>query len=208
MQALLPTRPKAACVAMTMGASLMYIRSMEFSSLAMDERLEAQRQRIDTDALTGVLSRHAYTQALSDLENDDEGLPGDLVAFVADINGLKQVNDTLGHDAGDELIIGAANCLEAVFGNLGRCYRTGGDEFVVLAMVDAEDTGRVMNRLESETERWRGRLVSGLTLSCGHAHAADCEGATAAGLVREADIAMYAAKAEYYSDIGRDRRRR
>lgn len=207
MQALLPMRPKAVCVAMAMGASLLYIRTAEFSSLEMDDRLIAQREQMDTDVLSGALSRRAYMRDLEEL-NATEALPVDLVVFVADINGLKQVNDALGHEAGDELIIGAANCLEAAFGASGRCYRTGGDEFVVLAHMSREEADAVMERLTQETAAWHGELVPELTLSCGHALAADCEGMTAKLLVGEADLGMYDAKAEYYSHAGRDRRRR
>ncbi|MBR5705734.1 MAG: diguanylate cyclase, partial [Deltaproteobacteria bacterium] len=65
---------------------------------------------------------------------DSEGAPPeDLAVFSIDVNGLKTVNDSLGHDAGDELIRGAADCISAAFGQTGKCYRTGGDEFVVLA---------------------------------------------------------------------------
>lgn len=207
MQVLLPLKPKAVCVAMAMGSSLMFIRYAEFSSLEMDERLVAQRVQIDTDALTGVLSRQAYSRELASY--DEAGsLPEDLVAFAVDINGLKQVNDTLGHEAGDELIVGAARCLKASFGGVSRCYRTGGDEFVVLAHMSGEEAEEMLRRLERETRAWRGRLVSGVTLSVGHALASECEDGIAERLVREADLAMYAAKAAYYRDIGRDRRQR
>ena len=207
MQALLPMRPKAVCVAMAMGASLMFIRYAEFSSLEMDERLNTQREQIDTDALTGMFSRRAYTQALAEL-NAAGSLPSDLVAFSVDINGLKQLNDTLGHEAGDELIVGAANCLKAAFGTTGRCYRTGGDEFVVLACLLRGKPEEMLERLKRETAQWHGKLVSGITLSVGYAVAADCEGASAEALIHEADLVMYGAKAAYYQGVGRDRRRR
>jgi diguanylate cyclase (GGDEF)-like protein len=207
MQSLLPTRPKAVCVAMTMGASLMYIRSVEFSSLVMDERLAAQREQIDTDPLSGVLSRHAYTQALATLDAAGS-LPDDLVVFVADINGLKRINDSIGHEAGDEMIRGAAQCLEAAFGSSSRIYRTGGDEFVVMHHMSRDEAEGMQARVKWETLSWTGDLIPGVTLSCGHALAADCKGATAEELVREADLAMYDAKAAYYQSAGRDRRRR
>ena len=207
MQALLPMRPKAVCMAMAMGASLMFIRYTEFSSLEMEERLTSQREQIDTDALTGTLSRRAYTQALADL-NAAGILPYDLVAFSVDINGLKQMNDTLGHEAGDELIVGAARCLNASFGTTGRCYRTGGDEFVVLAKLPRVEVEKMLERLKREAEEWRGKLVPGITLSVGHALAADCDGASAEELVHEADLVMYDAKAAYYRNVGHDRRRR
>ena len=231
MQALLPARPKAACVAMTLGASLMYIRTAEFSSLVMDERLATQRELLDTDALTGVRSRLAYTQKLDALNAAGE-LPPDLVAFAVDINGLKQVNDALGHEAGDELIIGAARCLEKAFGAGAKVYRTGGDEFVVFAHMGAEEPPEALRRVSAEAAAWQGEQVSELGLSCGYARAADCmrapaeeapadasagaeasaevqepEALAAEALVREADRMMYAAKAEYYRNAQHDRRR-
>ena len=56
-----------------------------------------------------------------------EHYPGDTI----DINGLKVVNDTLGHAAGDELICGAADCISKTFEKSGTCYRTGGGGGVV-----------------------------------------------------------------------------
>lgn len=207
MQALLPMRPQSVSVALAMAASLMYIRSMEFSSLQMDERLASQREQIDTDALTGVLSRYAYARALDEL-NAAEAPPPSLTAFVVDINGLKRVNDTLGHDAGDELITAAAHCLEMAFRKEDRIFRTGGDEFVVLAHMSREDTEKATARLDDEMRRWHGKYVYGITMSVGHACAADCVGASAEALVHEADLAMYDAKATYYKSVGRRRRRK
>lgn len=77
-----------------------------------------------TDSMTGLLNRNAYeSQAHS--ENNLNGL----VAVVADANGLKQCNDTLGHEAGDQYISIVADIFNKVFGKYGNCYRTGGDEF-------------------------------------------------------------------------------
>lgn len=57
--------------------------------------------------------------------------------IMFDVNGLKYINDTFGHPAGDELIKAAANVIMTAFGNHGDCFRIGGDEFVVL--VNAKD---------------------------------------------------------------------
>lgn len=207
MQVLLPMRPKAVCVAMTMGAALMFIHYAEFSSLEMDDRLAAQKVQIDTDALTGLRSRYAYLQAIEGY-GAGESLPDDLVAFVVDINSLKQVNDELGHEAGDELIIGAARCLETVFEDAECCYRTGGDEFVVLVNMSGDDAVAALERLDNEVRSWHGERVASLAVSAGHALVADCEESTIEALVRKADVAMYSAKAAYYRGIGRSRDRR
>ena len=54
-------------------------------------------------------------------------MKNNFVVFLIDINGLKVVNDTLGHEAGDELICGAAACITSTFKDKGNTYRIGGD---------------------------------------------------------------------------------
>lgn len=58
--------------------------------------------------------------------------------IVFDINDLKYINDKYGHQAGDQLIIDAAECIQGAFSTLGKCYRIGGDEFVVLLPITSE----------------------------------------------------------------------
>ena len=62
-----------------------------------------------TDELTNLSNRRCYERDLK--ENRDKARTDDLVLFSIDVNGLKQVNDTSGHEAGDELICGAAECI-------------------------------------------------------------------------------------------------
>lgn len=205
IQEALPGEHRTSYLALTLGAAMMFIHYAEFSSLRLDDYVAAQQLKIDTDALTGVSSRHAYNKRLKAL--NAQGVPGNLAAFTIDINGLKQVNDTLGHDAGDELIVGAARCVETAMGEEAGCFRTGGDEFVVLAPMSAGAAEDAVLRLKGETDDWRGRRVhTPLTLAVGYALAADNLGLSAEQLIREADMAMYAAKAEYYRHEGRDRR--
>lgn len=175
--------------------------------MEMDEYLERQQRQIDTDALTGVRSRTAYIKMLKSYEDRGQ-LPSDLAAFTIDINGLKQVNDSLGHSAGDELICGAAECIIKALEADGNCYRTGGDEFVVLKNMNRDDAKTALQRLDTETRRWRGELVKSLSVSAGYALAEECDAVTAETLVRESDNAMYAAKAAYYQKPGLDRRKR
>lgn len=207
MQELLPSEPRIAYLALTIGAALMFIHYTEFASLAADDHLTAQQQQINTDALTGVSSRHAYSQALKALDAAGP-LPEDYAAFTIDINGLKQVNDTLGHEAGDELIIGAARCIEKVMGEASDCYRTGGDEFVVMTRMPADAAEMALVHLRRETDRWQGRTVKSLSLAVGYALAGDNPDLNAEKLVKAADMAMYAAKAAYYRENGVDRRHR
>ena len=153
-------------LAFTLGAILMFIHLSEFTQQASDDYIEAQKIQITTDALTGVCSRHAYSAALENL-NQKETLPPDFVAFSIDINELKHVNDTLGHEAGDELICGAADCIQKVMGAGIPCYRTGGDEFVVLTEMSHDMIDRKLSELEQALNHWSGNKVKELHLAVG-----------------------------------------
>lgn len=204
-QELLGGEARVAYLSLTFGAALLYIRNGEFFQLAQDENLEEQRTLLLVDDLTGLGSRRAYSQALEALEKT--GVSGDLAAFCMDVNGLKATNDTLGHAAGDELIRAAATCIAEVFtASAGDCYRTGGDEFVVLAHMDRIRADEALAELERKASAWRGSAGQKLRLASGYALAADWPNATPEALITHADQAMYEAKKAYYQQPGHDRR--
>jgi len=196
---------RTAHLALTVGVALMFIHYSEFYQMNADEYIRMQRSQLMKDALSDVYSRHAYVKDLERYESMAR-LPDNLVAFSIDINELKSVNDTLGHDAGDELIVGAARCIEKTIVGSGRCYRTGGDEFVVLTRMSPEQANAALVLLEQETRQWRGEKVKKLTLSAGCAFYSEDQNLTVEKLVRQSDQAMYAAKAEYYRKNGIERR--
>ena len=193
---------RTAYLAMTIGATLMFIHSTEYSQQKKDDELLEQRIQIKTDALTGLLSRYAYNNALDIYTTD---MPESLVAFSIDINGLKRVNDTLGHEAGDELICGAAACIKNVFDEVGSCYRTGGDEFIVLASVSKKEAVKCVQNIEKLTKNWTGSLVDSLALSVGYAVLEEHKDCNCSELIQVADKQMYMAKDEYYRTTKIDR---
>lgn len=84
-----------------------------------------------TDTLTGFKNRRSFDDRMADInENLDSYSSVHLV--ILDINGLKKVNDTLGHREGDQLIIEVARLIRETLGHLGEIFRIGGDEFVAL----------------------------------------------------------------------------
>ena len=199
---------RTAYLGMTIGAALMFIHYTEFSQLEADSNFAMQQHELLTDPLTGLYNRYAYSQALQDC-SDPGNLPEGFAAFSIDINGLKQVNDARGHEAGDELIRGAAECISRVFGTGTACYRTGGDEFVVLASAAGEaDAEAKLNDLQAAVRGWKGSGEHALSMSAGYALAGNHSGLNAEELIRKSDLAMYNAKSEYYRNSGRDRRRR
>ena len=86
------------------------------------------------DALTGLKNRMAYMENINNLERN---LPKDsrVCIIMIDIDNFKNVNDTMGHKAGDELLKNVATALQKIFFDVGCVvYRVGGDEFVVIAL--------------------------------------------------------------------------
>ena len=190
-------------IALTLGAALLYIHFTEFVQLVTDDVVTQQMIEITTDPLTGLHNRNAYSEQLRRYRT--EGVPADLAVFLIDINGLKAVNDALGHEAGDDLICGAAECIRSA---LGPAYRIGGDEFVVMASMDRAQADEALARLELAAQSWRGWRVDTLGVSAGYALAAEHPGVSAEALAREADREMYQAKARYYREAGLSRSRR
>ena len=197
---------RTAYLGMTIGSALLFIRYAEYSLMAADDQLHEQHLQITTDTLTGLKSRFAYSAALVKLDKEPQ-LPENLVVFSIDINGLKRENDTFGHSAGDDLIQAAATVIKNTFGATGECYRTGGDEFVVLSRLEPSEAEEALAELALAAKQWHSKTVKSLSLSAGYAHASEHEGVTLEKLVAAADMEMYKAKNAYYRKYKKKRRR-
>ena len=145
------------------------------------------------DALTGLANRSLFQHRL----RAALAAPADRPVGVAllDLDDFKQINDTLGHEAGDQLLVAVAGRLAACVGPGDTVARLGGDEFVVVLdgadpAIAAETAGRMVGALrESVTVGGRDLPVrASIGLAGGHG------GAEAGELLRRADMAMYAAK--------------
>lgn len=166
-------------------------------ALSAREREEELRRLAIYDVLTGLLSRHGLHESLTQLLQDDRN---PAVLFI-DLDQFKQVNDTLGHDAGDELLCQvAARLRQQVPGN-ALIARPGGDEFVVvLPDCHAEslpDCSALAQRLCAALALpfpLRGQTLP-VGASIGVAMASR-HGRSREDLLRQADIAMYQAKRE------------
>jgi diguanylate cyclase (GGDEF)-like protein len=149
------------------------------------------------DHLTGLPNR-SHLHELVDRELDSGG--GPLAVLFLDVDGFKDVNDTLGHDVGDELLRELAARLTGATRAEDTVGRLGGDEFVVLCRdCDAEGAERLARRFAASFERpflLAGRSVR-LSASIGIAGVAGDRRrqVRSTDLVRDADLAMYAAKA-------------
>ena len=167
--------------------------------------VEQEVQRLSrTDVLTGLYNRNAFTEH-TDGYNVNK-MPENFTVIYFDVNDLKGANDNLGHDAGDELIRAAANCIRDIFGKVGSCYRTGGDEFIVITEAIEKEVSQLCQMFEEKTKEWTGRRVKKLRVSYGCACVNEFPEADFAGLQKVADERLYYNKRAFYSIEGNDRR--
>jgi len=162
----------------------LHLAMREANSLASEYRYAR------TDQLTGLANRRAL------LEMDPEHGPQVWSLALLDLDGFKDVNDTLGHAAGDELLRVVAQRLPEVVRDGDAVVRLGGDEFaVVMPGIDLATAtavaGRIVDSIEQSVDI-SGTSVS-VSASVGVAAAPE-HGVTVAELLRAADVAMYASK--------------
>ena len=150
------------------------------------------------DALTGLANRQALRRALDDALVGAVRRKHRCSIFLLDLDRFKAVNDTLGHPAGDTLLRLVALRLRDVIGEAGQVGRLGGDEFeVVLPSVSDKDelSGLAQGIIDSLS---RPYTINGTAVSIGASVGivtSDYDDRTSDDLMRDADLALYAAKA-------------
>jgi len=183
-----------------------------FAIRNIDALLEEQKEKAlleleaNQDKLTGFYNRRAYEDDLVDLEK--EPLKHNFVFVSMDVNGLKQTNDTQGHAKGDELLKGAAECINQSLGSYGKVYRTGGDEFVAMIYAENQILGDLKKDLDYTIGKWNENNSLELAVSCGFVARSDYDDVnpSVADLAKHADELMYQDKARFYEHKGIDRR--
>ncbi len=119
------------------------------------------------DALTKVKNKHAYTQAARELDEKSANEDIQYAVIVMDINGLKHINDTKGHNAGDEYIKECCHMICTVFKH-SPVFRIGGDEFAVLLTgEDYENRERLLDSFKVDV--MENRIKGRANLACGMA---------------------------------------
>ena len=168
-------------------------RSVEVSSHEMRALHDALSQRVRRDALTGLPNRIALTEALDERHAGQRRVA---ILFI-DLDGFKLVNDSLGHAAGDELLIRVAERILAAVRGADLVARLGGDEFVVTcAGIDnlgeaTEVAARICGAIESPFRIGNQDVVISASVGIAFAEPGAC---TADEILRRADLAMYRAK--------------
>ncbi len=168
--------------------------------------IRALTQELDflakTDSLTGLGNRKAFDESLETLETQ---LDAEVGLYIIDVNGLKEINDNKGHDAGDQLLVKVAKMLLSCTSGISRgCYRLGGDEYAVI-LVDEE-----MQRAQELYQRlldaqpkmdFAFDVLGGYnSFSCSIGYAST-ENTAFSLLYRAADQNMYQVKREHYRQV-------
>ena len=156
------------------------------------------------DQLTGLYNRREYENTLETYNSKD--IEKDLVFLSMDVNSLKMVNDQYGHAAGDRMLKGAADCIEACFGEYGKIFRYGGDEFVAIVFLTDDELRKNCRKFSQTTEEWTAKNQILLKVSLGYAKASEYPHADIYKLSSIADREMYREKASYYK-LYKNRRR-
>jgi diguanylate cyclase (GGDEF)-like protein/PAS domain S-box-containing protein len=169
---------------------------VQLSALAI-ERKEARAQIARLaygDTLTGLPNRVRFRELIDEMIANCPS--GNRIALLfLDLDHFKDVNDTLGHSAGDELLVALADCLRSQIGENDLLARLGGDEFViVLPNCDAAGGAHVASRINQALSRLRLRTRSmPMSTSIGISIYPD-NASTVDALMQQADAAMYEAK--------------
>ncbi|MBQ8094197.1 MAG: GGDEF domain-containing protein [Clostridia bacterium] len=163
-----------------------YILGAEIGNHLLLRRLQILSSR---DMLTGVLNRNEMNNYVERMSNGRVS-PGKPVGVLfADLNGLKRVNYTVGHSAGDELIRSGARVLRSVFHD-EEVFRAGGDEFTVIVV------GITDEEMKAGIQKIRDISGENVKLSVGYHIEDDCRNVRTA--LRKADENMYLDKRRYY----------
>ena len=148
------------------------------------------------DAMAGTYNRNAFVQEAKALEGEKSGF----AVILCDIDGLKLINDTLGHSIGDHFIQVTAEILTKTCSMFGRVYRMGGDEFLVF--LPTETSNRTMMDLVQhirQTVASYSQYQISLSISIGWALADNTH--TLTELIKIADCQMYQEKAMHREQV-------
>jgi diguanylate cyclase (GGDEF)-like protein/PAS domain S-box-containing protein len=149
------------------------------------------------DALTGLLNRHRMSKLLETTLTVFQTQQRPCAIMLIDLDRFKQVNDTLGHPVGDALLKQVAERLVKVVGDREKISRPGGDEFQII-LQDVEDRGalgelaeRIIKSLSQPYSIDGARCIIGASVGVA---VSPFDGVTSEDLIRNADLALYAAK--------------
>lgn len=165
-------------------------------------KAEAEVQRLSlTDEMTGLYNRRGFFLLAEQHLKMAQRSQLSCCLLFADLDGLKQVNDTLGHDMGDRMIMDTADLLKQTFRDSDILARLGGDEFVALVSGCSPQSHNFCHRLQNRVDQFNqtsDRAFS-LSISIGVQHCSAEQEISLASLIAQADHLMYEQKRTKHS---------
>lgn len=168
------------------------------TDLTEKRRSQEQASRLaHYDSLTGLANRHQMSQILEKILTAPGEMQRLCTVFLLDLDRFKHVNDTLGHPAGDALLKQVSQRLERTVGKMGRVGRLGGDEFEVIVPGRHEHdrlaalAQDIIHQLSQPYSIEGQRVVIGASVGLA---LAPQDGEASEDIIRNADLALYAAK--------------
>ncbi|TXH71808.1 MAG: sensor domain-containing diguanylate cyclase [Thiothrix sp.] len=175
---------------------LIIVSHLIFVLLAEQKR---QRRQIDKDSLTGLASRDFILEKLNAFCEKKT----DFCIVFLDLNKFKSINDTYGHQAGDQVLTYVAQQFQASLGKMGTIGRIGGDEFIwLIPSIDQQKITAYYHQLTqslSQPLQFNGKQLP-ISLSAGAVQASACQYVPST-VLEYGDVAMYWAKSLHQSTI-------
>ncbi|NNJ09572.1 diguanylate cyclase [Chloroflexales bacterium ZM16-3] len=186
----------------TEARQIMLTMARQAAALARS-RIEIERVLADvqalalTDELTGLYNRRGFLTLATQQMKVAKRTKYALSLVFIDLDGLKTINDSLGHAMGNQALITTTHIITATFRDSDIIARLGGDEFVVLAMdSDAQDPSAVFERIQAQCAQHNRQANAPyqLSMSIGVAHSTAAQPCSVEELLEQADAEMYAHK--------------
>lgn len=158
------------------------------------------------DMLTGALNRNSFNKKSIEMFNRAKEENLDMFVLLSDMNNLKIINDTFGHICGDECIIALAKVLIASCTGNERCFRFGGDEFVILGIgeYNAESVERLANSIETRINNYNNAIDEQfkISVSIGYSYKSVKNVKSVDSIIASADELMFINKHKYKKRLG------
>ena len=164
----------------------------------LSKEISAVHEKAYIDGMTSVRNKAAYQETVKRLDADIQEGKACFSAAVFDMNGLKEINDSLGHGQGDQALIDASRVLAETFGK-ERVYRVGGDEFIVIVREDMDAYFLEVDKRTAALNKEGTSYRFPLSFAKGSSAYIPGKDREFQDVFRRADMAMYEDKAAYYT---------
>jgi len=184
------------------------LREVRDKNVQLEQSLQRVEQMAATDPLTGLYNRRHFSKVIDQMFAEAQRHDKDLSCVMIDLDGYKKLNDTCGHQVGDQMLIVAGKVINANMRRSDVAARYGGDEFVLLLPhADLNEAATVAERISEQFRTAAFGLLNrdlGVTMSIGISSLVGGVPPHADQLVAQADKALYRAKEQGRNRIVRD----